>query len=597
MFYGFPSKGERAKDREKYRPWDGGVYGGSLTFSAEEHSYTIYRVFGKTKNGSGDEFRLLDEETRQESGRWSSAIGEELFGLNEESFANSAWIRQEGCTVTGDMAARLGGQPELLGDMKQFDRVMEGIEKHLNRLSPSRKTGLLYRKHAEQQELEAELLKAASLEQRVQQLSEEKLAGEQQLAELEQRLTKLQNTQSDRSAWQDYLAMKEMHDALQREYLKRDEIWELHQQKFPDGIPDSEELEAAIPDTEIIEEEDLDGEETEGPSYGIKSRILFAAGGVLLIGAALSGFAVKVLAAVLLAAGLLLLGLGGLEAVREKKEQSDRQDPGEGMDSGKGRGDRREWDQEQFRSLLIRQREAEAARTAWEELQRADRELRAFYEKYPRFEELSEQTMPSGMETIPSLTGLSEQVRETQLQIRAEEQKIRELDRRLGLLLEERNQLTEKEEKLELLKEEVTGLEKDYRITEITADHLRAAKEAFSSQFTAPVQRAFLAYYRLIDPEQKEELYLDSEYRICTMGGGLPRAEEVLSRGYRNLAALCLRIALLDVMYEKEPPVIIMDDPFVHFDDRKYERAMRFLAQIADRYQILYLSCREDRQI
>ena len=70
---------------------------------------------------------------------------------------------------------------------------------------------------------------------------------------------------------------------------------------------------------------------------------------------------------------------------------------------------------------------------------------------------------------------------------------------------------------------------------------------------------------------------------------------ETQSEGYGDMIGLCIRMALLDVMYEKEGPLVIMDDPFVKLDQEQLEGAQHFLETISKKYQILYLTCHEAR--
>jgi uncharacterized protein YhaN len=86
MFYGFPRKGKNLEKsrRQKYTPWQGGRFGGSLDFAFEGGRYRIQRSFGATPKG--DIFTLLDLETGGPSSRFSENIGLELFGLDADSF-------------------------------------------------------------------------------------------------------------------------------------------------------------------------------------------------------------------------------------------------------------------------------------------------------------------------------------------------------------------------------------------------------------------------------------------------------------------------------------------------------------------------------
>ncbi|MCQ2500225.1 MAG: AAA family ATPase [Lachnospiraceae bacterium] len=565
MFYGFPAKGEGAKDRIRYRPWGNGIYGGSLTFQVEGHCYTVYRVFGKSKSGSDDEFHLIDEETRMESSRWSSDLGSELFAINEESYTNSAWIRQDGCIVTSDMTSRLGDNSAFLEDIRQFDQVSSRLEKHLTRLSPERKTGLIYKKRLEKQELSTELLRIPATEKRMQDVKKKIAAKEEELRILEEDRSSLQKTQKEYCDWQDFFSMRELHDTLQREYLMRDEIWENYQKKYPDGIPEETK-------TEDWMLEKAPPAKHAGGIFLLSIVFLLAA---LIQGNTRNGagsifwFAAGILAVI--AVGTLLWERGN----RDQKRNGE-----------KTAGDN-------LGLLLVKQREVAAAENAWKELQKADQELRRFYENNPEYEEMSEGEIPSHLAQIRSVGQLNERLNNLNTEVSQTKERLQDLRQELTGLFEERSRLSQKEDDLEEVTAELEKMEKEYRITAFTAKHLAEAKENFSARFLDSIQSAFLSYYRLIDPDQKEMLYIDAAYRICTMGGGLPRTEEVLSDGYRNLAAFCLRLALLDAMYEKEAPCIILDDPFVHLDQKKYERAMSFLQELSGKYQILYFSGRE----
>lgn len=482
MFYGFARKGERAKDREKYRPWAMGKYGGSLTFSQDDHVYTVYRFFGKSKSGAADEFCLIDEETRKECPRWSSELGEELFGINEESFVSSAWIRRDACLVTSDITSKLGGSQMLLEDVKNYDRAAEELSKRLNYLSPDRKTGVIYRKQIEQQELEIEIRRIPSLDRAIQQMEEK---------------------------------VRTLGGAFRKNEVRQAKLQELLKENSKEELPVS-----GVQDKSSFRE-----------LSARKYYACIALGALLLIAAFLLSVSVKGKGIVFFLLGTALALYGGICLFRKNS------------DSGKMAG----------------------------------AEIQKSFSRIQTMRELNEQ-----------MSLLNKENRELLLDIQ-------ELGQRLEELQEAREDLVTKEERLDALKTELEQLKQEYRLTGITARCLAEAKDSFSAKFMDTIQRAFLRYYAEIDTEQKEDLYIDSGYRICAMGGGLPRTEEVLSSGYRALANLCLRLALLDAMYEKERPCIILDDPFIEFDDEKYDRAVSLLKMISDRYQILYISCREKR--
>ena len=80
MFYGFA--GERRQDelsneRKRYAPWQGGSYGGELSFQARGKSYRISRSFGI--NQGKDVFELRDWASNQISQDFNLMIWDDLF--------------------------------------------------------------------------------------------------------------------------------------------------------------------------------------------------------------------------------------------------------------------------------------------------------------------------------------------------------------------------------------------------------------------------------------------------------------------------------------------------------------------------------------
>ena len=92
-----------------------------------------------------------------------------------------------------------------------------------------------------------------------------------------------------------------------------------------------------------------------------------------------------------------------------------------------------------------------------------------------------------------------------------------------------------------------------------------------------------------------DEFQIDANMCIFRKEEGVFHDVEAQSEGYADVIGLCIRMALLDVMYEKEKPLVIMDDPFASLDKEHLEGAKRFLEEISGRYQILYLTCHETR--
>jgi len=133
MLYGLPATTKRNLDRnerKKYTPWQGGAYGGSLEFECEKGCFRIERFFAAKE--ANDEFRLFDLSTQKPSNAFSANIGIELFGIDAEGFARSAFLSQNGIDNNDEnvsLTAKLTGLLEDINDMGSYDVAMETIDK------------------------------------------------------------------------------------------------------------------------------------------------------------------------------------------------------------------------------------------------------------------------------------------------------------------------------------------------------------------------------------------------------------------------------------------------------------------------------------
>ncbi|MGN1235421.1 MAG: ATP-binding protein [Christensenellaceae bacterium] len=165
MFYGLPKSTKRRLDeneRKKYTPWQGGVYGGSLTFAVGERVYRIERTFGAVE--SQDTFELVDAETGLTSFEYDEAVGEKLFGLNAAAYERSTSFAAR--TVTEDGAetsiqAKLNGLLEDGEDIGAYDAAIRRLDEARKRFRADRGGGgEIATLQKQLEECESEILRA-----------------------------------------------------------------------------------------------------------------------------------------------------------------------------------------------------------------------------------------------------------------------------------------------------------------------------------------------------------------------------------------------------------------------------------------------------
>ena len=167
---------------------------------------------------------------------------------------------------------------------------------------------------------------------------------------------------------------------------------------------------------------------------------------------------------------------------------------------------------------------------------------------------------------------------------------------RLNRVYEDLDRIIESEERLQIVNEEIEELKNKRQIAELTKSFLADAKTSFTAKYMKPIREGFEKYYSLLTGEQAEDYGIDANMELTKKEAGKPRELEYFSAGSRDLIGICMRMALVSAMYEKEKPIIVFDDPFTNLDTKKTEQGKRLLKEIAKDYQVIYFTCHESRR-
>lgn len=273
MFYGFLGESKRnnlENERKRYQPWQGGIYGGSLSFEVGERQYCLRRVFhDKVQN---DEFELRDQKTNLISTDYTERIGEELFGVNQESFIRTVYIGQNDMVTssTDDINAKIGNLTDDTNDLNRFEEADKKLTDYINALSPKRKTGAIYKLKEEASTLHTQIRALQGIEDSIKQQMDLMEQKRDEIAHLKEEQSAISKKQEEASKKKDIQAKKEIYEHLCQELLMKEKEVTDCEKKLHDSLPDknvldemsiqqkqSEELYAKIQLTQLQENEIL----------------------------------------------------------------------------------------------------------------------------------------------------------------------------------------------------------------------------------------------------------------------------------------------------------------------------------------------------
>ena len=249
MFYGLSGSKKRSieeNERKRYLPWQGGSFGGELTFEINGSVYTITRKFGQKENA--DIFELRNTNTNRISNDYSNNIGEEVFKIDKESFLRTILISQNDCetSVSDSINAKISDLSAYSDDLGNYDEAKFQLSRLLNQLSPDRKTGSISRRQDEITNLTRIVTDGKSISEKINHYSNDLAELEDEYKQTRQKITEVTEKQKKQSAQAVKKAKNEEYRRLQMKVADAQANVDKARQQFPDGVPDIERIKKAI---------------------------------------------------------------------------------------------------------------------------------------------------------------------------------------------------------------------------------------------------------------------------------------------------------------------------------------------------------------
>lgn len=128
-----------------------------------------------------------------------------------------------------------------------------------------------------------------------------------------------------------------------------------------------------------------------------------------------------------------------------------------------------------------------------------------------------------------------------------------------------------------------------------TAEYLDRARGALDGRYLGSLTNRFNDYTASWLDTDEFDVDLDGDFDVSVSEDGSTHDVASYSTGYQDILDVCLRMALVDTVFETEQPFIVMDDPFVNLDQAKLGRALILLALLSGGKQIIYFTCHPSR--
>lgn len=572
MFYSLPASSKRANyksERDLYKPFDyDGKFGGRLTFSCKKGTFMAVRQFGSTP--TLDKFYLFDVKTNLISDEFSSNLGEELFGVGKETFENSTFFGQQNLVsgINDDIRASLSTGILSGDDVDNYEKAQNIIQKRIKEVKSEIKALKI-------EELNDDYERTKAKEE-VLKIRLERVEGElKQITQTQQNISKTKRTVTEKEAVA---------------YINRNVALESVIDSDKERIIEKEQQKSRLLKGIKIQKQDYDFlRKNENIKKGHNANnalfaflVLAIIGGVCLICGGMLQYNILFIAASV----LTLISLVGLiicifiarscaedlkrySEIMKNYKLSSKNLNSELENFDKVVNDIKFIDEEIVRlNTNVEKNSIEAKNTQKQfkmlfgcEIQNYYSENNAKSREISSLEKKNIELLTDKKHFVEELESLHDKLFELSDNIASKNEKLLEYQKKLEILAK-------------------------------TTAFLEDSRDAISNRYIEPVSNRFNKYYkRFLD--DGDEIIIDSNLGLRF--GERYNEVDYLSAGLYDLVYICKRFALIDLLFKKEKPAIILDDPFANFDDDKLEVAKNLLNELKDDYQIILFTCQKAR--
>lgn len=238
MFYGMESTRKNGKfsDRAHYLPFDGGIFGGNVVFLYRGKTYKVERVFDKTSE-THDELSVYLDGVPFDG--FKNGVGEEIFGINRESFERTAFVTDEESelSATDDIGTKLNNFIEGGNDDAGLQSALARIEKRAKEYKKQKlSAGLIQDESVHINDLKDRLSNVNSVRAGLPEKYERLGLYERKINELNSAISAAQSENVVRANWENYGGILKDIEAIKNKIAAVNE-------SYPYGIPSDKETE------------------------------------------------------------------------------------------------------------------------------------------------------------------------------------------------------------------------------------------------------------------------------------------------------------------------------------------------------------------
>jgi uncharacterized protein YhaN len=146
---------------------------------------------------------------------------------------------------------------------------------------------------------------------------------------------------------------------------------------------------------------------------------------------------------------------------------------------------------------------------------------------------------------------------------------------------------------LAIIEDKRQQAEYKYSVVLATLQLLAEAKNSLAVSYLPRLNKLSSEYLAKFTSGEFDSIVADKDFAVSIEEKGVTKPHRYFSRGVRELALFCFKLALSREIYGGKIPLLILDDVFVNLDEEKFILAVKELLHTDIAVQIIYFTCHE----
>ncbi|MBQ2325364.1 MAG: hypothetical protein II377_03845, partial [Clostridia bacterium] len=144
--------------------------------------------------------------------------------------------------------------------------------------------------------------------------------------------------------------------------------------------------------------------------------------------------------------------------------------------------------------------------------------------------------------------------------------------------------------------ERIKYLEQAYAAVNIAAEALDEADKYMRNTVSPALSRHAGKYMAEVTDGKYGKVSFDTSLTMSYETVSGTKHSDYMSAGTRDSAYMCLRLALINLIYSETRPPLVLDDAFVRLDGERLENMLALVETVAGEGQVFVFSCHEREQ-